>query len=99
MLPNCCYALARFLKTKYMKFHKTKDGKKMLLSDLELSHLENIIKWIEKKAVDGLTIRYGGSGNCNEDMWYDEDILFGKKAKKELNYKYYKEEQKKRLNG
>ena len=37
------------LKTKYMKFHKTKDGKKILLSDLELSHLENIIKWIEKK--------------------------------------------------
>lgn len=32
-----------------MKFHKTKDGKKILLSDLELSHLENIIKWIEKK--------------------------------------------------
>ena len=63
-----------------MKFHKTKDGKKILLSDLELSHLENIIKWIEKKANEGLTIRYGGSGNCAEDMWYDEDTLYGKKA-------------------
>ena len=77
------------LKTKYMKFHKTKDGKKILLSDLELSHLENIIKWIEKKAIDGLTIRHGGSGNCAEDMWYDEDTLYGKKAKKEMNYKDY----------
>jgi hypothetical protein len=72
-----------------MKFHKTKDGKKILLSDLKLSHLENIIKWIEKKATDGLPIRYGGSGNFAEDMWYDEDTLYGKKAKKEMNYKDY----------
>ena len=44
---------------------------------------------MKKKAVDGLTIRYGGSGNCAEDMWYDEDTLYGKKAKKEMNYKDY----------
>ena len=72
-----------------MKKHITKDGKKILLSDLELSHLENIIKWIEKKSIEGLTIRYGGGGCCAEDMWYDEDILYGKKAKKEMNYKHY----------
>ena len=36
-----------------------------------------------------MTIRYGGSGNCAEDMWYDEDTLYGKKAKKEMNYKDY----------
>jgi len=28
-----------------MKFHKTKDGKKIQLADLETSHLENILKW------------------------------------------------------
>jgi hypothetical protein len=72
-----------------MKTHITKEGKKILLCDLELSHLENIIKWIEKKSVEGLTIRFGGGGNYAEDMWYDEDILFGKKVKKELNYKHY----------
>ncbi len=33
-----------------MKFHKTKDGKKIKLADLETNHLENIIKWIERKA-------------------------------------------------
>lgn len=71
-----------------MKFHKTKDGKKIKLADLETSHLENIIKWIERKAKEGLTVRMGG-GSCAEDMWYDEETLYGKKAKKEMNYKDY----------
>ena len=71
-----------------MKYHKTKDGKKIKLHDLELSHLENIIKWIERKAKEGVTVRIGG-GFCAEDMWYDEDTLYGKKAKEEMNYKDY----------
>lgn len=71
-----------------MKFHKTKDGKKIKLADLETSHLENIIKWIERKAKEGLTVGMGG-GSCAEDMWYDEETLYGKKAKKEMNYKDY----------
>jgi len=72
-----------------MKFHKTKDGKKILLSDLELSHLENIIKWIERKSVQGLTVLYGGGGVDAEDMWLDEETYYGDKAKKELNYDKY----------
>ena len=72
-----------------MKFHKTKLGDKIPLCDLELSHLENIIKWIEKKSVNGLYVRFGGSGNCAEEMWYDEDVFFGKEAKQYLNYKDY----------
>lgn len=71
-----------------MKFHKTKDCKKIKLADLETSHLENIIKWIERKAKEGLTVGMGG-GSCVEDMWYDEETLYGKKAKKEMNYKDY----------
>jgi hypothetical protein len=72
-----------------MKFHKTKDGKKILLSDLELSHLENIIKWIERKSVQGLTVMCGGGGVDAEDMWLDEETYYGDKAKKELNYDKY----------
>lgn len=72
-----------------MKFHKTKLGDKIALSDLELSHLENIIKWIEKKSIEGLRVSFGGGGCCAEDMWYDEDILFGKEVKQQLNYKDY----------
>ena len=63
-----------------MKFHKTKDGKKIKLADLETSHLENIIKWIERKSKEGLTVRMGG-GLCAEDMWYDEETYYGEEAK------------------
>ena len=72
-----------------MKLHKTKLGDKIPLCDLELSHLENIIKWIEKKSINGLHVSVGGRGNYAEDMWYDEDVLFGKEAKQKLNYKDY----------
>lgn len=72
-----------------MKYHKTKDGKKIKLSDLETSHLENIIKWIERKSVDGLTVIYSGGGFDAEDMWLDEETFFGEKAKKELNFYDY----------
>ena len=36
-----------------MKYHKTKDGTKIKLSDLELSHLKNILRWIDRKAAEG----------------------------------------------
>ena len=78
-----------------MKFHKTKLGDKIPLCDLELSHLNNIIKWIEKKAISGLHVRFGG-GAIAGDMWYDEDILFGKEVKQQLNYKDYVLELKRR---
>ena len=74
-----------------MKYHKTKDGKKIKLVDLELSHLENIIKWIERKAKEGITVRMGG-GSCAEDMWYDEETYYGKEAKRQLNFDDYKAE-------
>jgi len=74
-----------------MKFHKTKDGKKVKLCDLETSHLENIIKLIERKSIEGFTSRNGG-GSCAEDMWYDEDTYYGEDAKKELNFYDYMSE-------
>jgi len=74
-----------------MKFHKTKDGKKIKLADLKLSHLENILKWIERKAKEGLTVRMGG-GSTGEDMWYDEETYYGEEAKIQLNFYDYKAE-------
>ncbi len=74
-----------------MKYHTTKEGNKIKLSDLELYHLKNIIKWIERKASDGVTFRSGG-GTCAEDMWYDEDTYYGEEALKKLNYYNYKAE-------
>lgn len=74
-----------------MKYHTTKEGNKIKLSDLELYHLKNIIKWIERKSDEGITFIYGG-GNCAEDMWCDEDTYYGEEALKKLNYYDYKAE-------
>jgi hypothetical protein len=81
-----------------MKFHKTKDGKKIKLSDLETGHLENIIKWIERKAKEGLTVRMGG-GSCAEDMWYEQETYYGEDAKRQLNFYDYKAELKNRVSA
>ncbi len=75
-----------------MKYHKTKDGTKIKLSDLELSHLKNIIRWIDRKAAEGFTIRAGGGGFDVDSMWYDEDIYYGEDVRRELNYYDYKAE-------
>jgi len=79
-----------------MKFHKTKDGKKIKLADLELSHLENILKFIERKAKEGLTVKMGG-GSTAEDMWYDEETYYGEEAKRQLSFYNYKAELKSRV--
>jgi hypothetical protein len=79
-----------------MKFHKTKDGKIIKLADLETTHLENILKWIERKAKEGLTVRMGG-GRSVEDMWYDEETYYGKNAKSQLNFSVYKAELERRV--
>jgi len=78
-----------------MKYHVTKDGRKIKLEDLELSHLKNIIKFIERKAKDGMVISRGG-GSTAEDMWYDEETIYGVKVKKELHYDDYVKELKRR---
>jgi hypothetical protein len=80
-----------------MKYHTTKEGKKIKLADLELSHLENILRWIERKAKKGLTVISGGSGSCAEDMWADVDTYFGKEAKDQLNYFAYQAELERRM--
>jgi hypothetical protein len=80
-----------------MKHHKTKDGNIIQISKLETSHLENIIKRIEKIAKEGIKVSFGG-GCCAEDMWYDEETLKGEKAKKHLNFYDYQNELNSRKN-
>jgi hypothetical protein len=75
--------------------HTTKKGEKIELEDLEDSHLNNIINWIERKAKEGFVIRMGG-GSCSDDFWYEEKTYKGKKALKYLRYKKYVKEQERR---
>lgn len=81
-----------------MKYHKTKDGKRILLTELEQSHLINILAFIERRAKEGVDVTFGGFSGDVDSMWYEADTLFGKKARKYLGYKHYKQELKRRQN-
>lgn len=74
-----------------MKYHKTRDGRKILIKDMELDHLKHTIRKIEQLASKGIIIRSGG-GTTAEDMWYDEKICVDEEALKYMNYYEYKNE-------
>lgn len=58
-----------------MKIWKTKDGKEIKVSDMETSHIENCIKFMQKKLDTGDTIRMYGGGDSADDVWCDEDDI------------------------
>ena len=51
---------------------------------------------IKRHAHSGVKVIRGGGGVDDLDMWYDEDILYGKEALEQLGFKYYQEEYAKR---
>ena len=84
-----------------MKMKKTwitKGGIEIKYKDLEYSHLQNIIKYIEKIAVQGFTVRAGG-GSSLDDFWVDEYEIFGKDVKELFDYAGIKKELEKRKGG
>lgn len=81
------------MSTEYL--HKTKEGTEIPIIALSDDHLKNIIKYIKCKAKRGMSFQYGG-GNTADEMWYDEETIYGKKVKKHLHYKVYKDELKRR---
>ena len=56
----------------------TSTGKEIRICDMETTHIRNAIAFIQRKAKEGLTVLYGGCGSEAEDMWYDEEVYFGK---------------------
>lgn len=57
--------------------------------------MKNIIKSITRRAEEGLIVRYG-SGSTAEDIWYEEEHLFGEAVKDKMNYSDYVTELKSR---
>ena len=82
--------------TNTMKHHITKKGEKILIKNLKDSHLINIIKYIERRAKEGIEVFYGGCGVGGEDIWADSDTLKGRCALDYLNHEVYVKELKKR---
>ena len=70
-----------------MKYHRTKLGEKISLSELDDDHLANIIKWIDRKSADGLKVV--SAGGYPGDYYYDEDWYYGEEARRRLNYYDY----------
>lgn len=81
-----------------MKYlHKTRNGQLIPLEELSDIHLSNIIRFIEKKAEEGITIQCGSFG-MGKDFDYDMETIYGKDVKKLMNYKHYRKELKRRNN-
>lgn len=79
-------------------YHTTKEGRKIALSNLELGHLNNICKFLLRRAKEGVIIHYGSGLSPNDgDIYYDSEIIYGEEALLHLNYYQYKEELDKRL--
>lgn len=71
--------------------HKTKDGKVTLLSQMEINHLKNTIAYMKRRAQEGVLMQYGGDHDADE-MWYEEETVYGQKAEDCLKvYEYERE--------
>lgn len=51
------------------KYWMTKDGRNLLIKDMDTIHIENCIKYLEKNP-----ITFGCGGPDPEDMYYDTDF-------------------------
>lgn len=79
-----------------VKVHVTKDGEKIKLCKMTDSHLDATIRLFERRAKEGITVGTGG-GSCAEDMFYDEDTLYGEEALEVLEYDEYVKERDRRI--
>jgi len=68
------------------KYWETQTGEEIEYTKLEDSHLLNILKWIERRAENGMTIEDGG-GYDLEDMWYDSWGIEGDEVLERYDYK------------
>lgn len=60
------------------KCWKTKDGNKIPYSKLKTSHLDNILKLIQRLATEGVEVQSGGNGIMGDGPWYDVETKYGR---------------------
>jgi len=82
-----------------IKYWETKDGEKIAYKDLKDDHLLNILKWIKRRAEDGVTVTTGG-GNWfdaeSNDFWYEEYKIKGDEVLEKYDYEGLLSEARKR---
>lgn len=76
--------------------HITKDGGEMLISEMDDGHLLNTIKWIERRAKEGVQRNVGFYDPFGAENYYDSYMLSFEEALEFLNYSSYVEEANKR---
>lgn len=80
-----------------VNYHTTRDGERVLISDMTDEHLKNTISLLRKKAKAGVKIVYtSGDLSDADSLYYDEYFIYGQKVLKHFNYKAYIKEAKKR---
>ncbi len=80
-----------------MMKHRTRDGQEMLIMEMTDTHLENTIRWIERKAEEGIEVIAGcGIGSGAEDICDDYETLRGREALDHFNYGHYVAERQRR---
>jgi hypothetical protein len=78
------------------KYHITASGDWIPLKELSDSHLNNIIAMIERKAVEGIEVVWGGGWGDFEEIWSDVDELFDEEVYDHFDYPKYVNERKRR---
>jgi hypothetical protein len=71
------------------KEHTTRDGTKMLISEMSDSHLRNTIKLLERVAKQGVEVVTESGGFDLEDIWFITEIRYGQDVLDLLNYAAY----------
>ena len=69
--------------------HVTRDGKIIPLKDITNSHLINIIKYIERRAKEGVCVVSACYGVDMMDMDFIDEVFYGQNALDIMNYDTY----------
>lgn len=80
-----------------MKYWETKTGDLIAYNKLKDDHLQNILKFIEKRAKEGVDVYMNlGWENDNDFQTYDGYTIYGKEVEEHFDLKGLQREAKKR---